>query len=76
MTKSPVSDAARAHSLWETTTRKAIRVRPRGLSSPIVSVFPLGAHVDPDGVRFAVASASAEAVEVCLVDGPATAGES
>ena len=32
-------------------------------------VFPLGAHVDPDGVRFAVASASAEAVEVCLVDG-------
>jgi len=40
-----------------------------GLSSPIVSVFPLGAHVDPDGARFAVASASAEAVEVCLVDG-------
>jgi glycogen operon protein len=40
-----------------------------GLSSPIVSVFPLGAHVDPEGVRFAVASASAEAVEVCLVDG-------
>src|SRR3954447_3528849 len=40
-----------------------------GLSSPIVSVFPLGAHVDPDGVRFAVASSSAEAVEVCLVDG-------
>ena len=40
-----------------------------GLSSPIVSVFPLGAHVDADGVRFAVASASAEAVEVCLVDG-------
>jgi isoamylase len=34
-----------------------------------VSVFPLGAHVDPDGVRFAVASSSAEAVEVCLVDG-------
>ncbi|MGE3287846.1 MAG: glycogen debranching protein GlgX [Pseudonocardia sp.] len=37
-------------------------------------VFPLGAHVDThggtDGVRFAVASASAEAVEVCLVDGP------
>jgi isoamylase len=34
-----------------------------------VSVFPLGAHVDPMGVRFAVASASADAVEVCLVDG-------
>ena len=34
-------------------------------------VFPLGAHVDAGGVRFAVASASAEAVEVCLVDGPA-----
>ena len=36
-----------------------------------MSVFPLGAHVVPDGVRFAVASAGAEAVEVCLVDGPA-----
>ena len=46
-------------------------MRPRGLSWPIVSVFPLGAHVVPDGVRFAVASAGAEAVEVCLVDGPA-----
>ena len=34
-----------------------------------MSVFPLGAHVDPDGARFAVASSSAEAVEVCLVDG-------
>jgi glycogen operon protein len=34
-----------------------------------VSVFPLGAHVDPRGARFAVASASAESVEVCLVDG-------
>ncbi|SHK19222.1 glycogen operon protein [Pseudonocardia thermophila] len=33
-------------------------------------VFPLGAHVDADGVRFAVASTSAELVEVCLVDGP------
>jgi len=44
-------------------------VRPRGISSPIVSVFPLGAHVDLDGARFAVASSTAEAVEVCLVDG-------
>ena len=34
-----------------------------------MSVFPLGAHVDADGARFAVASASAEGVEVCLVDG-------
>jgi glycogen operon protein len=34
-----------------------------------VSVFPLGAHVDPAGTRFAVASASAESVEVCLVEG-------
>ncbi|MGI9004563.1 MAG: glycogen debranching protein GlgX [Pseudonocardia sp.] len=32
-------------------------------------VFPLGAHVDEAGVRFAVASTSADAVEVCLVDG-------
>ncbi|HEY3260093.1 MAG TPA: glycogen debranching protein GlgX [Pseudonocardiaceae bacterium] len=30
--------------------------------------FPLGAHVGTDGVRFAVASSCAEAVEVCLVD--------
>jgi glycogen operon protein len=34
-----------------------------------VPVFPLGAHVDADGVRFSVASTSADAVEVCLVDG-------
>ncbi|MHA6784918.1 glycogen debranching protein GlgX [Pseudonocardia saturnea] len=33
-------------------------------------VFPLGSHVDDDGVRFAVASTSADSVEVCLVDGP------
>ncbi len=32
-------------------------------------IFPLGAHADDRGVRFAVASTSAEAVEVCLVDG-------
>lgn len=32
-------------------------------------VFPLGAHVDDAGTRFAVASTSADAVEVCLVDG-------
>ena len=32
-------------------------------------VFPLGAHVESGGVRFAVASNSADAVEVCLVDG-------
>ena len=31
-------------------------------------VFPLGAHVEDGGVRFAVASNSADAVEVCLVD--------
>jgi len=30
--------------------------------------FPLGAHVEGDGVRFAVASSCAEAVEVCLID--------
>jgi isoamylase len=35
-----------------------------------VPVFPLGAHADASGVRFAVASTSADAVEVCLVDGP------
>jgi isoamylase len=43
---------------------------PRALSSPIVPVFPLGAHADDGGARFAVASTSADAVEVCLVDGP------
>jgi isoamylase len=31
--------------------------------------FPLGAHPEGGGVRFAVTSAVAEAVEVCLVDG-------
>ena len=36
-------------------------------------VFPLGAHVEDGGVRFAVASTSADAVEVCLVDGPSGA---
>jgi glycogen operon protein len=35
-----------------------------------VPVFPLGAHADARGVRFAVPSTSADAVEVCLVDGP------
>jgi isoamylase len=35
-----------------------------------VPVFPLGAHADDAGARFAVASTSADAVEVCLVDGP------
>jgi isoamylase len=35
-----------------------------------VPVFPLGAHADAAGARFAVASTSADAVEVCLVDGP------
>jgi isoamylase len=35
-----------------------------------VPVFPLGSHVDDDGARFAVASTSADSVEVCLVDGP------
>jgi isoamylase len=34
-----------------------------------VPVFPLGAHADSRGVRFAVASTSADVVEVCLVDG-------
>jgi isoamylase len=38
-----------------------------------VPVFPLGAHADDGGVRFAVASTSADAVEVCLVDGEADA---
>ncbi|MFD1532147.1 glycogen debranching protein GlgX [Pseudonocardia aurantiaca] len=33
-------------------------------------VFPLGAHADDAGARFAVASTSADAIEVCLVDGP------
>ena len=36
-------------------------------------IFPLGAHVDTRGVRFAVASTGAEAVDVCLVDGPDSA---
>src|SRR5688500_5664774 len=50
-------------------TQIAIRPLPRALSSRIVPVFPLGAHADEGGTRFAVASTSADAVEVCLVDG-------
>jgi isoamylase len=38
--------------------------------------FPLGAHAIEDGVRFAVASSCADAVEVCLVDGGHTGGHS
>lgn len=34
-----------------------------------MSVFPLGAHAEGDGVRFAVASTTADAVQVCIVDG-------
>ena len=30
--------------------------------------FPLGAHVEPGGVRFAVSSPAAEAVELCLIE--------
>ena len=30
--------------------------------------FPLGSHPEGGGVRFAVASSTAEAVEVCLLD--------
>jgi isoamylase len=37
---------------------------PRTAGGP----FPLGAHPEAGGVRFAVASSVAEAVEVCLVD--------
>ncbi len=33
-----------------------------------MSVFPLGASVQEDGVRFAVASTVADAVQVCLID--------
>ncbi|HWE92202.1 MAG TPA: glycogen debranching protein GlgX [Pseudonocardiaceae bacterium] len=39
--------------------------RPRPLAG---HPFPLGAHPEGDGVRFAVTSAVAEAVELCLVD--------
>ena len=34
---------------------------------PAGQPFPLGAHVEADGVRFAVASGCAEAVELCLI---------
>ncbi len=40
-----------------------------------MSVFPLGASVGSDGVRFAVATSVAEAVHVCLIDGAAGAAE-
>src|ERR1700754_3273678 len=51
-------------------TQGAIPALPRALSSLIVPVFPLGAHADEGGTRFAVASTSADAVDLCLVDGP------
>jgi glycogen operon protein len=35
---------------------------------PADAVFPLGAHLTDAGARFAVTSASAEAVELCLVE--------
>ncbi|HEX4251838.1 MAG TPA: glycogen debranching protein GlgX [Pseudonocardia sp.] len=40
----------------------------RPAAPPGDSVFPLGAHLTEAGARFAVASASAEAVELCLVE--------
>ncbi|HEY2203788.1 MAG TPA: glycogen debranching protein GlgX [Pseudonocardia sp.] len=40
----------------------------RTAAPPADTVFPLGAHVIDGGARFAVASDSAEAVEVCLLD--------
>ncbi|GGM35826.1 glycogen operon protein GlgX homolog [Longimycelium tulufanense] len=46
-------------------------MRPRAVSAPPALAgrpFPLGAHPEGGGVRFAVATAPAEAVEVCLVD--------
>ncbi|AOS62140.1 glycogen debranching protein GlgX [Actinoalloteichus hymeniacidonis] len=39
-----------------------------GVADPVGGPFPLGAHPVPGGVRFAVASSIAEAVEVCLID--------
>jgi isoamylase len=39
-----------------------------GVVSTAGHPFPLGAHVEGDGVRFAVASSTAQAVEVCLLD--------
>jgi len=39
----------------------------RPAAPPADPVFPLGAHLTEAGARFAVASASAEAVELCLV---------
>jgi len=40
-------------------------VAPRNVDHP----FPLGAHPEAGGVRFAVASSVAESVEVCLISG-------
>ena len=37
-------------------------------ASPAGPVFPLGAHLSARGARFAVASTTAEAVELCLID--------
>ncbi len=37
-------------------------------ATPATHPFPLGAHPGDGGVRFAVASSAAQAVEVCLID--------
>ena len=37
-------------------------------AAPAVPIFPLGAHPTRSGARFAVASSSAEAVELCLLE--------
>ncbi|MDT7672404.1 MAG: isoamylase, partial [Pseudonocardiales bacterium] len=40
----------------------------RPAAPPADTVFPLGAHLTEDGARFSVASASADAVELCLLE--------
>ncbi|WP_051341342.1 glycogen debranching protein GlgX [Pseudonocardia spinosispora] len=46
----------------------------RPAAPPADTVFPLGAHLTEGGARFAVASSSAEAVELCLIE-PGRDGE-
>jgi isoamylase len=41
----------------------------RPAAPPADTVFPLGAHLIDGGARFAVATTSADAVELCLIDG-------
>ena len=70
--------ARRLRRLTELSRRAPARRRRAGrrMSRAADPTPPLGAVVEPGGVRFALLSAAAEAVELCLFDGAGDAVES